>query len=339
MSVKTEVLELFENNRGIHLSGVEIAGKLNVSRNAVWKAVKSLQAEGYDIEGVNNKGYCMKSSNDVLSAQGIEKYLDEVMAVQTDIEVYKTVDSTNTRLKELAVQGEPEWKIILAEQQTEGKGRMNRAFYSPAGAGIYMSILFRPKFSASESLFITTMAAVAVAKAIESVLHIRPAIKWVNDIFCEGKKVCGILTEAAVNVESGYLDYAVLGIGVNVKKPEGNFPKSLKNIAISLADTKQENEEWPAQDDIRCRLAAEIINNIGMYYSDMGNHSFMKEYVEYFFLIGKSVVIVGKESEELLVKGIDEHAGLIVQHKDGSIETLSSGEVSVKPLQQEAEKR
>ena len=85
MSVKTEVLELFENNRGIHLSGVEIAGKLNVSRNAVWKAVKSLQAEGYDIEGVNNKGYCMKSSNDVLSAQGIEKYLDEVMAVQTDI--------------------------------------------------------------------------------------------------------------------------------------------------------------------------------------------------------------------------------------------------------------
>ena len=140
-------------------------------------------------------------------------------------------------------------------------------------------------------------------------------------------------------MESGYLDYAVLGIGVNVKRPEENFPEALKNIAISLADTKQGNEEWPDQDDIRCRLAAEIINNIGMYYKDMGNHSFMKEYVDYSFLIGKSVVITGKESEVLLVKGIDEHAGLIVQHKDGSIETLSSGEVSVKPLEQEAEKR
>lgn len=332
MSVKTEVLELFENNRGVHLSGEEIAGKLEVSRNAVWKAVKSLQAEGYDIEGVNNKGYCMKSSNDVLSAQGIEKYLEKTIAAQADIEVYKLVDSTNTRLKELAGQGGPEWKIILAEQQSCGKGRMNREFFSPAGAGIYMSILFRPKFSASESLFITTMAAVAVAKAIEEVLHIKPAIKWVNDIFCEGKKVCGILTEAAVNVESGHLDYAVLGIGVNVKKPEGDFPEQLKNIAISLADTEQGDEERLAQDDIRCRLAAEIINNIGYYYKNMEDHSFMKEYVEYSFLIGKSVVIAGRESEELLVKGIDENAGLVVQHGDGSIETLSSGEVSVKPL-------
>lgn len=332
MSVKSDVLELFEKNRGVHLSGEEIARKLEVSRNAVWKAVKSLQAEGYDIEGVNNKGYCLKSSNDVLSAQGIRKYLEEVMAEQVDIAVYKSIDSTNTRLKTLAVQGEKEWKIIIAEEQTHGKGRMNREFFSPAGTGIYMSILFRPNFSASESLFITTMAAVAVAKAIEKVIHIKPAIKWVNDIYYEGKKLCGILTEAAVNVENGHLDYAVLGIGINVKKPQGDFPEALKNIATSLSDAEQAGESAVLQDDIRCHLAAEIINYIGYYYKDMEHHSFMKEYIEYSFLIGKSVVIVGQESEVLLVKGIDENAGLIVQYPNGRTKVLSSGEVSVKIL-------
>lgn len=332
MSVKTDVLELFEKNRGIHLSGEDIAKKLDVSRNAVWKAVKSLQTEGYDIEAVNNKGYCLKSSNDVLSAQGIQKYLREPIVGQADIEVYKSVDSTNTRLKVLAGQGEKEWKIIIAEEQTNGKGRLNREFYSPVGSGIYMSLLLKPKFSAGESLFITTMAAVAVAKAIEEVVRIKPSIKWVNDIYYQGKKVCGILTEAAMNVENGYLDYAVLGIGINVKKPQQNFPKQLENIATCLFDTEETTDQLLLLDDIRCRLAAEIINNIGFYYQNIGNHSFMKEYIEYSFLIGKYVTVVGREPEKLFVKGIDENAGLVVQHKDGSLEILSSGEVSVRAV-------
>lgn len=330
MSVKSDVLGLFEKNRGIFLSGADIAKKLDVSRNAVWKAVKSLQVEGYYIEGVNNKGYCLKSNNDVLSAQGIEKYLHEDMAKKVDILVFKSIDSTNTKLKELAAQNEKEWKIILAEEQTSGKGRMNRKFYSPTGTGIYMSILLRPNFSASESLFITTMAAVAVAKAIEEVLQIRPSIKWVNDIYCEGKKVCGILTEAAVNVENGYLDYAVLGIGINVKKPQENFPDEIRNVATSLLELKAEQNIH--LEDVRCRLAAEIINNVGKYYKDIKSRDFMKEYIDYSYLIGKKVVIVGQEQEELFVKGIDESAGLIVQHEDGTIEVLTSGEVSVRAV-------
>lgn len=326
MSVKSDVLELFEMNRGTHLSGEDIAKKLDVSRNAVWKAVKSLQTEGYDIEAVNNKGYCLNVSNDVLSAQGIRKYLREPIVGQADIEVYKLVDSTNTRLKVLAGQGEKEWKIIIAEEQTNGKGRLNREFYSPTGSGIYMSLLLKPMFSAEESLFITTMAAVAVTKAIEEVVHIKPSIKWVNDIFYQDKKICGILTEAAMNVEDGHLNYAVLGIGINVKRPQQDFPKQLENIATCLLEPEEKI------DDIRCRLAAEVINNIWFYYQNIGNHSFMKEYIEYSFLIGKYITIVGREQEELLVKGIDENAGLVVQHKDGSIDVLSSGEVSVRAV-------
>lgn len=326
MSVKQDVLQYFMEHKGEYISGEELAVGLQVSRSAIWKAVKNLQAEGHEIKAVTNKGYCLQSSHDVLSESGIRKYMSEDVLNHVKLIIENTVDSTNTRLKVMAGSGAEEWTVMVAEEQTAGRGRMNRSFYSPSRTGIYMSILFRPKISARESLFITTMAAVAVTKALENILGLHPMIKWVNDIYLDSKKVCGILTEAAINVENGYLDYAVLGIGINVKLPEESFPDEIKDIAGVLSHGGDEKEE------LRCQIVAEVLNYIYQYYEDLEEHSFMDEYISHSFLIGKKVYVVGNEQEELFVKGISESAGLIVEHEDGRVEELSSGEVSVKTV-------
>ena len=326
MSVKDNVLKIMIDNKGRHFSGEELAEKLNVSRNAVWKAVKTLREEGYKISGINNKGYCMTEDSDILSKDTIFKYIDNNIADKLDIEVYKTVDSTNVRLKNMAIEGEKEWKILVSEEQTNGKGRMNRSFYSPSGTGIYMSILLRPDTNSKESLFITTMAAVAVVNAIEKVMGINAGIKWVNDIYCSGKKVCGILTEAAMDLETGRLDYAVLGIGINIRTPQGGFPDDIKDKVTSLCD---ENKEYI--EDLRCKIVANIINNVSELYDKLEEHSFMEKYKEKSVLIGKEVYIVGDENREMMtVEDIDDNAYLVVRHKNGSVDRLFSGEVSVR---------
>lgn len=328
MSVRDDVLKILEENRGTFFSGEEIAQHLNVSRTAVWKAVKALNSKGYGIIGVNKLGYCMKGGDDVISADGIMRYLPEQLKENIDFQVLKRVSSTNTLLKQMAVDGEKEWKVLVAEEQTAGRGRMNRTFYSPSNSGIYMSILLRPDFNASESLFITTMAAVAVAEGIEEVLHTKAEIKWVNDIYCKDKKVCGILTEASINVETSRLDYAVLGIGINVKTPEGDFPEEIKNVAGSLVEPESDYENV---ENLRNRLIADIITRIYEYYVRLDSHEFMRKYKEKSMLIGKEVYIMSdKKKEGLLVLDIDDNAALVVEHKDGRIEHLSSGEVSVR---------
>lgn len=326
MSVKDDVLAILMDNKGKHLSGEELARQLNVSRNAVWKAVKALGKEGYMISGVNNKGYCMTADSDILSKDIICKYIDKDIVDKIDIEVYKVIDSTNTHLKNMALQGANEWKVIVAEEQTNGKGRMNRSFYSPSGTGIYMSILLRPDANSKEALFLTTMTAVAVADAIEKVMGINTGIKWVNDIYCNGKKVCGILTEASMDLESGKLDYAVIGIGINVKAPKEGFPEELKNIASSL-----DNENKSYIEDLRCKIVASVINNISANYKNFEQHDFVKKYREKSILIGKEVYILGDENKEMLkVEDVDDNAYLVVRHKDGRIDKLFSGEVSAR---------
>lgn len=328
MSVKDDVLKILEQNRGIYFSGEEIAKRLDVSRTAVWKAVKSLNNEGYAITGINKLGYCMRGGDDVISEDGIRRYLPDRLKEKIDFELLKRVSSTNTLLKQMAAEGEREWKVLIAEEQTAGKGRMNRTFYSPSNTGIYMSILLRPDFNASESLFITTMAAVAVAEGIETVFQTEAEIKWVNDIYCKDKKVCGILTEAAINVETSRLDYAVLGIGINVKTPNDDFPDEIKNVAGSLAGKNTDSE---SDDNLRNRLISVIVTKIYDYYLRLDRHEFMSKYKEKSMLIGKEVYVMSdKDKEGLLVLDIDDNAALVVKHKDGRIEHISSGEVSVR---------
>ena len=222
MSSKSNILQILEKNRGTYVSGEELAQQLQISRSAIWKAISELKKEGYQIISVTNKGYCLSDATDVISAEGIGPYLTN--GSQDMIHVFKTVDSTNLVAKKMALEQAPHGTVVLAEEQTAGRGRMGRSFHSPAGSGIYMSFILRPNLTSNDAVLITTAASVAVARAIEEVTHIHTGIKWVNDVYMNGKKICGILTEALTDFESGGIESIILGIGINFSTAVSSFP-------------------------------------------------------------------------------------------------------------------
>ncbi|MDO4459956.1 MAG: biotin--[acetyl-CoA-carboxylase] ligase [Clostridia bacterium] len=322
MSVKDDVLKFLLENKLEAVSGEEIASSLGVSRNAIWKAIKALRTEGYEIEAATNKGYTLVSDNNTLSEQGIRKHLNGNENI--DLHILPVVDSTNNYIKRLAGDGSPEGVVAISEEQTAGKGRLGRKFESPKKTGIYMSILLRPTFSAEESLSITTIAAVATAKAIETVSGFETQIKWVNDIYMRERKVSGILTEASVNFESGKLEYAVLGIGINVKYPEGGFPDEISDIAGAVFEEE-------CGDDIRCRIIAGIIDNFFEYYRKIPNSNHIEEYRSRSLLTGREISFIqGDEEKSGIVRDIDDDCHLLVEMPDGSIKEFSTGEVNIK---------
>lgn len=259
---------------------------------------------------------------DMLDADEIKKRL-RGRACHAEICVKEAVTSTNTVVKGLAEQGAPEGTVVIAEQQSAGKGRLGRRFHSPKGTGLYMSILLRPEFSAEESLSITTAAAVATANAIERVTGLRALIKWVNDVYVDGYKVCGILTEASMNFKSGGLNYAVLGIGINVKEPEGGFSSDIKDIAGALY------KQQPPK-NTRNGLAAEILNCFFEFYDKLAENSFMEEYKERSLLTGMKIHFVCGENRYFgTVVGIDDRARLLVRQESGTVTAFSAGEVSI----------
>lgn len=319
MKLKDQILELLENNKTIYLSGESIAGQLCVTRAAVWKAIKSLQKDGYQIDAVTNKGYCLSAQTDILSAASIKKYLDP--SIHLNINVMKSVTSTNSVLKELANAGEDEGTVLVASEQTEGRGRMGRSFYSPADTGIYFSIILKPNLDARQATTITTLAAVAVCNAIEKVSTESAKIKWVNDIFVNNKKVCGILTEASVSMENGKIDYVILGIGLNVYEPKEGFPSDIQNIAGYIFK-KKENE-------VMNRLIAEFFNCFYSHYNNLDSKEFVQEYKERNLVIGRPITVISKKgNRRAKVIGIDDNCGLHVLYEDESEEVLTAGEIT-----------
>ena len=237
-----------------------------------------------------------------------------------EFEVVDIADSTNTLLKNRA-KFEDEGKVLIANTQTSGRGRLGRSFYSPAGSGLYMSLLLKPRIAPTESLLITTCAAVAVCEAIEAMSGKKAGIKWVNDVFVGGKKVCGILTESGIT--DGKLDYAVLGIGVNLY--DCGFPDSLKDIAGAVFDGK------PCSCDVRDKMAKEICERFFAYYENLCEKRFLGEYRRRSIVTGKTVnVISGGNTREAKVLDIDDDLALLVEFPDGTRERLLSGEVSIR---------
>ncbi len=323
MTTKEQLLALFEANRGVYFSGEEIARKLSVSRAAVWKAVKTLQNEGYAIDAVTNKGYCLSAQTDILSAQGIQKYLNTEIK-DMKISVLPTVSSTNSFVREQANNGAAPNSLVVANEQTAGRGRVGRSFYSPKDTGVYMSLLLRPKqYSAEQAVSITTMAAVAVCEAIEAVSGEKAEIKWVNDIFVRGKKVCGILTEGSFGLESGMLEYAVLGIGINLYQPESGFSEELQPIAGAIFTARR--------NDAKNRLVSEFLNRFYGYYAESYQSSYVEQYRKRCFVIGRQVTLISaNESKEAVVLGIDDRCRLLVKYLDGTEDCCSSGEISIR---------
>ena len=338
MNTREKLLELLEGNRGVYFSGEEIAGRLCISRAAVWKAVKTLQSAGYAIDAVTNKGYCLARETDILSVQGIRKYLDisDINSSGLNISVVPVAVSTNAIVRESADCGTPEGYVVIANEQTVGRGRLGRSFFSPPGTGIYMSLLLRPENCLSkQAVRITTMAAVAVCEAIEAVSGEKAQIKWVNDIYVRGRKVCGILTEGSFGLESGLLEYAVLGIGINVYQPDGGFPEELRGIAGAVFDSRQE--------DVKNRMAAEFLNRFFVYYGSdnycreaqhgtgVGAADYVEEYRRRSLVIGKQIVVLSaNEAKDAVAIGVDDECRLLVRYADGAEACLSSGEISIR---------
>lgn len=324
MELKLQILKYLEANRGKSISGSKLAKELSVTRSAIWKGIKALQQEGYNIEAVTNKGYCLALDNDIVSVESLTPYL-KGKSTTFNLEVHQTVSSTNTLAKEMAANGAKEGTVIIAREQTSGRGRMGRSFYSPNSTGIYFSIILRPTLSMEDSLKITTATAVAVAKAIETIAKLPAKIKWVNDIFVDDKKVCGILTEASLNFESGGLEYAVVGIGLNIATE--SFPEDLKNVAGSIY------KEKPEDSPVTSILLAEILNNIGQIMNSLTDNKYLDEYKSRSFLIGKKILVL-RNNDSIPAKAIDvdDKARLVVEYQDKTREALTSGEVSIRPM-------
>lgn len=328
MTVKERTSQVLEDNRGKYVSGADIASELGVTRNAVWKAVNALKKEGYNITAVTNKGYLLDENSDILSERTVRKYLGSGYAA--DITVCKKITSTNSVLKDKAEKGAPEGTVLIAAEQTAGKGRFSRKFVSENKAGVYLSILLRPDFSAEDAVLITTAAAVAVAETVEEISGKTTEIKWVNDVNIDGKKICGILTEAVFVPDGVGLEYAVLGIGVNVFEPEAGFPEEIRDKAGAVFARDAE----AAAADPRSRIAAGIIKRFFDIYRNMDG-SFLEKYKSRSVVIGKDVYLYSgaydsSDAETVHVEDIDEKCRLVVRKSDGTVETVSSGEVSLK---------
>ncbi|MBR2875573.1 MAG: biotin--[Clostridia bacterium] len=257
----------------------------------------------------------------MLSAEKIKAHLCSDLK-NVSINVVEKTDSTNSVVKKVGNK-EKEWYTLVALSQTAGRGRLGKSFFSPCNTGVYFSILLKPEIEIEDFVMITTGAAVAVTRALEKNGVVEPKIKWVNDIFIDDKKVCGILAESVINSESRKIEYAVLGIGINLTEPESGFPEELRSIAGAALKN--------SAPDIKERFISEFMNEFYEIYKNPDRRGFMAEYREKCFVLGREIeVITADGTRKGKAISIDEKAHLQVAFADGSTEFISSGEISIK---------
>jgi len=319
---KEQVLQILQAHPDAFVSGASLADRLHLSRTAVWKAIRQLKADGYDIEAVTNQGYRLLSGSDVLSAEGILRYLRH-----KDIQpqVFPVLSSTNTVLKAMAAEDAPAGTAILAAEQTAGRGRLGRSFFSPPAGGLYLSLLLRPDLAPADAPLLTSCAAVAVAESVAELSGRETGIKWVNDVYLDGKKICGILTEAGLDLESGRVSYVVVGIGINLRSPREGFPEEIRHIAGAAFDGL-------SVPDLRNRLAALVLDRLASSAADPFSDDLFEAYRRRSFIPGRRIMILapGRDPVPAEALRLNRDYSLQVRLPDGREQSLSSGEVSVR---------
>ena len=310
---------------GAYLSGEELSRSIGITRAAVWKAVEALRRQGYDIEARTGRGYRLRQSPDLLRRETVEAYLS---APRADWEVLESVDSTNSACRRLALEGAEDGTVVMADCQTAGRGRRNRSFQSPAGRGLFLSILWRPGCTPDKLLPLSALSAVAVYRAVERVCGVNLRIKWPNDLVLHGKKLGGILTEMALEGESGLVSHAVVGIGLNVHHLPSDFEGQVRDIATSL-DMELDGRVC------RGKLAAALLEELDYLRGEVlfAPEKWLEPYRAACLNIGQTVQLIrGETRERVEAVAVDGQFGLVVRHENGELETVRSGEVSVRGL-------
>lgn len=316
---KQKLLHLLETHQGDILSGPELSQALNVSRNSIWKAVHALRKDNHDIISVKNKGYYLKDDSDGLSKDNILRHLEDAKEPY-HVVILDEVPSTNTYLKEQ--EDLPHNTLILAKVQSKGRGRRGRSFYSLDEGGIYMSLL-KTKGLENYNLDLATMAsALALSKVADEVLQLKSQVKWVNDLYINGKKAAGILTEGTMELETGTLSRLIIGMGINVNTP--SFPNELENIATSFF---METKRPYRRNEIIAKIILALESHLLMTKENPSG--LLEQYKSRMLYLGEVVhVYRGKEHFTGTVIDLDDQGHLKIQ-TENTFFTLNSGEISI----------
>lgn len=317
-------------NASDYVSGQSLCKKFDVSRTAIWKCINQLKEEGYEVVAVNNKGYCITAYPDLITDSEIESLLIDQQGIVSKLVYFEETDSTNNEAKRHAEDGQdkvPDGTLFITECQTGGRGRRGRSWESPAGSGIWMSLLLRPKVSPQNASMLTLVAALAVAKAVESVTGEKNCrIKWPNDIVLNKKKICGILTE--MSAETDFIHYVVIGIGINVNTTE--FDEAIKDTASSLY---VETKAHVKRSEIVAAFSKEFKKYYDIFLETENLSGVIKAYNDMLINAGRQVKIIsGSEEYTGTATGINENGELLVTKEDCTEVAICAGEVSVRGL-------
>ncbi|MGN0297583.1 MAG: biotin--[acetyl-CoA-carboxylase] ligase [Lachnospiraceae bacterium] len=324
ITVKKKILKMLEESNG-YVSGQELSDTLGVSRTAVWKVIKKLKEEGYEIEAVSNKGYCLKRVPDLITEEACESVIGTVWAGRPYV-YYREIDSTNEEAKRLAKREDAHGLLVSADIQTGGKGRMGRSWKSPLGTNIAMSLILKPNILTQRVSMLTLVAALSVSQAIDEVTGLKSQIKWPNDIVVNGKKVCGILTEMSADMDQIY--YVIVGIGINVNLEE--FPEEIVKTATSL---KLETGRLISRSEVIAVCLKYMEKNYSKFLEHQSMKLLLEEYQERLVNVGNQVRVLAPGKEYTgISQGIDEWGELLVEDEMGELHHVISGEVSVRGI-------
>lgn len=320
--MKTEILKLLREAED-YVSGQQICEQFDVSRTAVWKVIKQLQDEGYQIEAVRNRGYRIVDVPDVMMKEELESRMRTKWAGR-NVFYYPETDSTNLRIRQLGDEGAPHGTLAVADMQTAGRGRRGRIWESPAGSSIYMSLLLRPDLMPGAAPGLTLVMACSVAEGIMDCEDVKVQIKWPNDVIINGKKLAGILTEMSSQID--YIDHVVIGIGINVNMT--GFPENIRETATSLRiETGHKVKRAPLIAAVMRRFE----ENYEIFLKTGDMSGLAEKYSRMLVNIGREVLVIGaNEQYKAYALGIDRDGELLVRREDGAEEKVYAGEVSVR---------
>ena len=322
--MKSEILHILRNQKD-YVSGQELCTRFGVSRTAVWKAINQLKEEGYEIEAVPNKGYRITSFPDVVSAEEVESLLDTEWAGRT-VKYFRTVDSTNNAAKRLAEEGAAHGTLVIAEEQTGGKGRRGRAWTTAPGEAVAMTLIIRPSMPPEKASMLTLVMGMAVTAACQEIAGARAQIKWPNDVTVGGKKVCGILTEMSAELHA--IHYLVIGAGINVNIEE--IPEEINQVAASLSIEAGRKLN-------RAKVICACMKHFERYYEkflETEDMSLMREQYNAMLANMNREVRVLEPGNEYngIARGINDKGELLVEREDGRVSNVFAGEVSVRGI-------